>query len=572
MGKIVFRDTCEAKLTWDEQLQGKLLKHWKAWITSLPERIGVPRSLAFSREEICAIDLHGFGDASGKGTCAAVYAHVIQPSVSSQGLITSKSRLSKKGVTIPRLELISGHMTANLLENVKEALKHLPIRACYGWLDSAVALYWIQGQGSYKQFVANRIGKIRQKEFIVWKHVASEENPADIGSRGCHGSKVPPIWFQGPEWLKEKGLWPPELIAKSSIESEAEAQPVKEIFKASLQERDTFDTVLERNEYWKAMRVTSWVKRFITNARKRKRERVEGPLTTNEIESTVTWWIKRVQQNAKGTHTYKNDELMLNLQKNTDGLLECRGRVQGLYPIYLPAESLFTERLVMHCHKSTLHGGVIQTMTEVRENYWIPRLRQLVKRLRFNCRGCKKFQAIAFNSPSPGYLPKDRTEGSRPFDVIGVDYAGPIAYKENQRSTGKAYILLFTCSLTRAVYIELTKDMTTEQFMLCLKALIARRGWPSKIYSDNAKTFVAASKAIKKMMKSEELTNYLAKNKIQWQFNLSKAPWWGGQYERIVGLVKQALFKVVEAASLKFQELKEVLLDVEISLNNRPLG
>jgi len=73
-------------------------------------------------------------------------------------------------------------------------------------------------------------------------------------------------------------------------------------------------------------------------------------------------------------------------------------------------------------------------------------------------------------------------------------------------------------------------------------------------------------------MRSEELHNYLAKNKIRWQFNLSKAPWWGGQYERIVGLVKQALFKVVGAASLKFQELREILLDVEISLNNRPLS
>jgi len=122
------------------------------------------------------------------------------------------------------------------------------------------------------------------------------------------------------------------------------------------------------------------------------------------------------------------------------------------------------------------------------------------------------------------------------------------------------------------VYIALTKDMTTEQFMPCLKALIARRGRPSKIYSDNAKTFIAASKAIEKIMRSEELHNYLAKNKIRWQFNLSKAPWWGGQYERIVGLVKQALFKVVGAASLKFQELREILLDIEISLNNRPLS
>ena len=68
--------------------------------------------------------------------------------------------------------------------------------------------------------MGNRVKKIREKESIVWKHVVSEENPAEIGSRGCHGSKLPPVWFQGPEWLKGKQIWLLELIAKSSIESE----------------------------------------------------------------------------------------------------------------------------------------------------------------------------------------------------------------------------------------------------------------------------------------------------------------------------------------------------------------
>ena len=55
------------------------------------------------------------------------------------------------------------------------------------------------------------------------------------------------------------------------------------------------------------------------------------------------------------------------------------------------------------------------------------------------------------------------------------------------------------------------------------------------------------------------------------QFNLSRAPWWGGQYERLIGLVKQAFYKVVGRLSLTWEELKDVILDVEISLNNCPL-
>ena len=104
-----------------------------------------------------------------------------------------------------------------------------------------------------------------------------------------------------------------------------------------------------------------------------------------------------------------------------------------------------------------------------------------------------------------------------------------------------------------------------------LKRVIARRGKPEKVYSDNTKTFVAAANRIRKISKSEQVNDFLAKNNITWQFNLSKTPWWGGQYERLVGLVKQSLYKVIGASHLKWKELEEVVLDVEISLNNRHL-
>jgi hypothetical protein len=71
--------------------------------------------------------------------------------------------------------------------------------------------------------------------------------------------------------------------------------------------------------------------------------------------------------------------------------------------------------------------------------------------------------------------------------------------------------------------------MSTEEFMRSLKRVIARRGKPEKIYSDNAKTFVAAANRIREISKSELVNDFLAKNNITWQFNLSKAPLWGSQ-------------------------------------------
>ena len=47
--------------------------------------------------------------------------------------------------------------------------------------------------------------------------------------------------------------------------------------------------------------------------------------------------------------------------------------------------------------------------------------------------------------------------------------------------------------------------------------------------------------------------------------------WWGGFFERLVGIMKRTLSKKVGRRFLSYSELEEVLLDVETSMNNRPL-
>ena len=49
-------------------------------------------------------------------------------------------------------------------------------------------------------------------------------------------------------------------------------------------------------------------------------------------------------------------------------------------------------------------------------------------------------------------------------------------------------------------------------------------------------------------------------------------PWWGGQFERLIGLVKRALHKTIGKGSLSWNELKEILVDIEVALNTRPLS
>ena len=53
---------------------------------------------------------------------------------------------------------------------------------------------------------------------------------------------------------------------------------------------------------------------------------------------------------------------------------------------------------------------------------------------------------------------------------------------------------------------------------------------------------------------------------------MSRAPWWGGEFERLIGVVKQAMYKAIGGANLNWNELSEVILDVEVQINRRPLS
>ena len=73
-------------------------------------------------------------------------------------------------------------------------------------------------------------------------------------------------------------------------------------------------------------------------------------------------------------------------------------------------------------------------------------------------------------------------------------------------------------------------------------------------------------------MEDEKLQNWLVRNEIKWQFNLNRAPWWGGQFERMVGFVKKVFYKTIGNENLKWNELEEIIIDIETALNSQPLS
>ena len=215
-GKILYREVCEAKVRWDGFIPDDLSKRWRKWESALSRYLSFPRSIPTYREPIQEVQLHSFGDASKKGLCAVVYAVVQQESGKVQRLVTAKSRLAKTNLTIPRLELVAGHMAVNLAVNVRNALEGFKMAEnIHCWLDSSVALHWLNDDGQYRQFVANRVNKIRSHPNVLWRHVPTAENPADLGSRGS-SVDGPRLWCQGPDWLSDESRWPPKLVTKAN--------------------------------------------------------------------------------------------------------------------------------------------------------------------------------------------------------------------------------------------------------------------------------------------------------------------------------------------------------------------
>ena len=90
--------------------------------------------------------------------------------------------------------------------------------------------------------------------------------------------------------------------------------------------------------------------------------------------------------------------------------------------------------------------------------------------------------------------------------------------------------------------------------------------------SDNGKTFKSASKLLHHIVKHPEVEHYLTETRIQWLFNLERAPWWGGIFERMVKSVKRCLCKTIGRGRLTLDELLTAVAEVEMIVNSRPLS
>ncbi|XP_052787361.1 uncharacterized protein LOC128222416 [Mya arenaria] len=607
-------------LDWDDNLPSDDVILWdtiRQELAKIPN-VAIPRCIAQVGCEKSSYKLFCFCDASAKAYAVAIYLHQTGVNESRCDLIFAKSRLAPtKQMSIPRLELMAVVIGVRCIKFVKDNL-NLPVDHIHLWTDSQCVLHWITSENVSSVFVANRVKEIKRQSSISFHHIPSSENPADIATRGAsvHQLKELTLWWHGPEWLTQQGYnWQIEPSSEKDLDEDLirKSEEDKKLHKKQsaehvLEGAENSDKKLkgaspdgaytqtelppfeiESEKYssaTKLVRVTAFALRFISKLRNKSTER--GVLTKQELDRAEHLWITYVQQKCfRDTFVAISEQKPNNLQRqlglyvDPNGLLRCRGRLENAnlieaarYPILLPKGERLTHMMIDKMHKETLHSGVSQTLSRVRFRFWIPSGRTTIKGVIRRCLVCRRNEGGAYKMPPMAPLPMSRVTESSPFSKVGLDYLGPL-YIKGADGTSKVWICLFTCLVTRAIHLELVQNMSTEQFLMCLRRFIASRGKPEVVFSDNALQFKLASETVdiiwKNIMKTEDVQDYASQNGIHWIFNIELAPWMGGFYERLVGLVKRSLRKTIGRNLLTEMQMQTLIKEIESVINTRPL-
>ena len=430
-----------------------------------------------------------------------------------------------------------------------------------------------------------------------WRHCPGCENPADLPSRGLSAEDLinNKLWWEGPEFLKKpESEWPnvqkTREMNETSLKELIKFPPKVTYSFVNTEKKSTFEDVsqaIDCSKYSslkKLLRVTAYVLRFIRRLQSKKTNTAGmKELNASEIRRAETCWIKSIQAQTY-EHEIQQIQLggttplveQLKLFINEDKIVCCEGRIHhstiietAKRPILLPTKHHFTNLVIRERHESVHHNGIREILNSIRERFWIPRGRETVKQIVRRCVVCKRVDGKPFKGVKEPPLPVCRVTEDPPFSNTGIDFAGPLYVKDDCKQ--KTYICLYTCASTRAIHLELTEDLSVRTFLLAFRRFTARRGLPTRLLSDNAKTFKAAAKEVKLISRSEEVQRYLATKGVTWQFIIEKAPWQGGFWERLVQSTKRCLKKVLGRTSLTFEELRTILVEIEATINNRPL-
>lgn len=599
LAKIIMQRIWMERTGWDEVISPESLSSWKYFQSNYPfiNSIKIPRWFKCIPES--EIQFHGFSDASEKAYAAALYVRVKTKNSISISLISSKTKVAPiKTLSIPRLELCGAALLSEMIDSIIPQLgvNNYSITC---WTDSTIVLSWLAKPPCYwTTFVANRVSKITQViSPIHWYHVKSESNPADLASRGIHPQDLleNELWWRGPHWLTN----PSSTWSKRYRPSHDDTDLERKIVNVHFSYFNHFEDILDRfSSFPKALRVVAYVYRFLHRTHPKYRSNYAKEtkiISTSEILMVQNRLLSMSQKafypneyaalSAKNSIASSSSLLSLNPFLDSEGILRICGRLASSplltynerHPVILPYSCQYSRLLVRFIHDISLHGGNQLVLRLVRTQFWIPKVKNLIKSIINHCKPCILYKRRC-QSQLMSSLPPERSDISRPFAHTGIDFAGPFDIKNYSGRAcliTKGYVCVFVCFSTKAIHLEATSNLSTSAFLAAFCRFVSRRGCPLHLHSDNGTTFVGASKIIAKdfiQTSQQAVMSRYAHQNLTWHFIPPGAPHMGGLWEAGVKSFKLHFRKIAGNSKYTFEEFQTLLSKIEACLNSRPLS
>ncbi|XP_061726521.1 uncharacterized protein LOC133532048 [Cydia pomonella] len=533
------------------------------------------------------LSLHIFSDASTKAMSAVAYFRWIKDDEIYVAFVASKCRVAPvKPLTVPRAELQAALLAARLADTIRREHKLSAARR-YFWCDSSTVLHWLNNNTRvYKAYEANRLGEIDSLTNISeWRYVPTKLNIADIATREVFNyESFMNEWFKGPQFLySHERSWPLNLFEPEAIEvfSGHVTVNTQENMSCNLPIPDP-----ERFSSWlRLLRSTAAVLKFILKCKKLTHDDCSLMARAELLilkQAQMDSFANEIADIKNGKNMQRDSRLLtLTPYLGDEGLLYVGGRIDAAQdvplatkrPIILDGRHPVARLLVRHQHVKAAHGNQEAVVNDLKQKYWLLRLRPTVKYVASRCMLCRLRKAKPL-IPRMGDLPAARlAHHQRCFSFCGLDLFGPMEVVVGRRRE-KRYGVLFTCLTVRAIHIEVVHSLTTDSLILALRRMASRRGWPSNFFSDNGTNLRGANTELKNAIKeinNEDLKKEAANNRAQWTFVPPRTPHWGGAWERLIRTVKVSLGVILKERAPKDEVLLTLLAEVENMVNGRPL-
>ncbi len=576
--KILLRNTWELKLDWDEPLPAQMRAQWVTFFEGLfqLEQLILERALT-PKNAVGQPWLILFSDGSEIAYGFAAYIRwKLQDGSYWCRLIMAKSRIAPlHRITIPRMEL-NAAVLSKRGRQIIESESRIVFEKTLHLIDSQTILSMLHKTSTrFQVYEGSRVGEIQSAnggDMSEWGWISGENNVADHLTRGLEPADLDQnsTWWNGPAFLyREFETWE---VKQGSLHNEN--LPGEKVC-LHLQVTPERNSILDLSRYSSLTKATRIVARILGIFQKRsfKGGSLNG-LTPALMTQAELFLIKEAQlsledkiQNFKKLNPVKNKNDIWVVGATRLANHNPLSAIHSSLPILLPCEHFFTKLAMKDAHEKG-HRGRDGTVAMFRNRFWTPQGPRLAKKVRNDCQMCRLRERRAMRQEM-GRLPIERLKPAPPFNYTMLDLFGPytIRGEVQKRVSSKAWGVIFTDLVSRAVHIEIACGYDTSNFMLALRRFVSIRGWPQKIFSDPGSQLTCADKEIK-----DAFSKAGSEHGMEWVIGTPDSPWHQGAVESLIKTVKRALKFAIHEQRLSATELLTVCTEAANLINERPLG